>query len=70
MAKSRSSYFGSHGSQFFILLEDSPTLSPDYTAFGEVTGSMDTIDKIGNLAVRNNVPIENITIKKIRVVEQ
>lgn len=35
-----------NGSQFFIVLEDQPTLPKNYTIFGEVISGMDIVDKI------------------------
>jgi cyclophilin family peptidyl-prolyl cis-trans isomerase len=35
-----------NGSQFFIVDQDQRTLPKNYTIFGQVTGGMDTLDKI------------------------
>lgn len=35
-----------NGSQFFIMLEDNPTLPPNYTIFGKVIVGQDIVDKI------------------------
>ena len=39
----------SAGSQFFIMVADSPNLDGDYAAFGKVTEGMEEVDKIVNL---------------------
>jgi cyclophilin family peptidyl-prolyl cis-trans isomerase len=46
-----------NGSQFFILLEDSP-LTPDYSVFGRVTEGMDVVDAIQIGDVMTRVVIE------------
>jgi len=69
MEKSENSYFGSHGSQFFILLKNASSLYSTHTPFGEVSDGMETIEKIGNLVLKNNTPIETIRVKKIRVID-
>lgn len=48
MARSREP--DSAGSQFFIVLKDTPRLDGQYTAFGQVTSGMDVADKISNLS--------------------
>ena len=45
MARSSSSY-DSAGSQFFIMLDDDPSLDGNYAAFGKVIDGMDTVKKI------------------------
>src|SRR5699024_8915872 len=58
----------SAGSQFFIMVSDSPHLDGDYAGFGEVTEGMDTIDE--NITVKrddNDKPNEDKRMKKIEV---
>ena len=61
----------SAGSQFFIVVEDSPFLDNQYTVFGEVVDGMGVADKIVNAKrdSRDN-PIDRIEIKKVTVVEK
>lgn len=59
----------SAGSQFFIVVKDSPFLDHQYTVFGEVTKGMDVADKIVNLP-RNSRDLPNERVEmKVRVVE-
>ncbi len=59
----------SAGSQFFIVVKDSPFLDNQYTVFGEVTSGMDVADKIVNLPRDpRDLPDERVEMK-IRIVE-
>jgi len=62
----------SAGSQFFICLERTPHLDNQYTAFGRVADqeSMDTVKKIGATPVRDERPVDKVTIEKVTVTEQ
>jgi peptidyl-prolyl cis-trans isomerase B (cyclophilin B) len=54
----------SAGSQFFIVVKDSPYLDRNYTAFGQVVRGLDIADKIVNSARdRNDNPNERIDMK-------
>ena len=44
MARSQNN--DSAGSQFFIMVADTPSLDGDYAAFGKVTSGMDVVDQI------------------------
>ena len=59
----------SAGSQFFIVVEDSPFLDEQYTVFGEVVGGIEIADKIvsQDRDARDN-PLQPIPIK-IRIIE-
>ena len=61
----------SAGSQFFIVMEDSPFLDGQYTVFGEVIDGMDVADKIVN-AKRdgNDNPLDRIEMKKVTVTKK
>lgn len=68
MARKNSSY-DSATSQFFILLEDNTQLDGFYAAFGRVIEGMDIVDEISTAATdANEKPLEDIVIKKIRMV--
>lgn len=47
-----------NGSQFFICLEDQPTLPPNYTIFGDTTSGMDVVRNIRVGDVMQSVTIE------------
>ena len=51
LSMARSSENNSAGSQFFILVEDTPSLDGLYAAFGKVTEGMDVVDEIVNTEV-------------------
>ncbi len=56
-----------NGSQFFIMLEDTP-LPHDYTIFGKVISGQDVVDAIGSVRTgRNNRPLEPVIIKDVKV---
>lgn len=61
----------SAGSQFFIVHADYPDLDGNYTVFGEVIEGMDVVDAIANAPrSERDRPLENIYIKKARVIKQ
>ncbi len=68
LSMARSSHPDSAGSQFFIMVSDSPHLDGQYAAFGKVTEGMDVVDKIVN-ADRDAMdkPIEDQRIKKATI---
>jgi cyclophilin family peptidyl-prolyl cis-trans isomerase len=47
-----------NGSQFFICLEDQPSLPPNYTIFGDVTSGMDVVRSIRQGDVISTITIE------------
>lgn len=64
----------SGGSQFFVMLGDTP-LPPSYTIFGKVTSGMDVLDKIAKTPIQDNgqgeisqpvqpIGISNVTVKE------
>jgi len=46
-------------SQFFIMLDDNPSLNGQYTAFGTVTSGMDVVDKIRKGDPNDNGKVSN-----------
>ncbi len=69
LSMARSQDPDSAGSQFFIVVSDSPFLDRQYTVFGEVVSGMDVADKIVNLPRDpRDLPNERVEMK-IRVVE-
>ncbi len=67
VSMARSGHPDSAGSQFFIVVKNSPFLDGQYTAFGQVTSGMEVADKIVDLPrdARDN-PDERVEIN-IRV---
>src|SRR5699024_1308105 len=58
----------SAGSQFFLMVSDSPHLDGDYAGFGEVTEGMDTVDEIVSVdRDDNDKPLEDQIMKKVEV---
>ncbi len=61
VSMARSNNPDSAGSQFFIVVKDSPFLDRQYTVFGEVIRGMDVADKIVNSPRgQNDLPNERI----------
>jgi cyclophilin family peptidyl-prolyl cis-trans isomerase len=57
VAMARTSAPNSQGSQFFIVVKDSPFLEGGgYTIFGNVTAGMDVVDQIVNMPTANDDP--------------
>lgn len=69
LSMARASDPDSAGSQFFIVVADSPFLDNQYTVFGEVAKGMEVADKIVNLPRnQNDLPDERIEMK-VKIVE-
>ncbi len=68
ISMARSSDPDSAGSQFFIVVSDSPSLNGDYAAFGQVIEGMDTVDEIASVKRdANDKPKKDQKMKKIEV---
>ncbi|MFH0937148.1 MAG: peptidylprolyl isomerase [Candidatus Daviesbacteria bacterium] len=50
-----------NGSQFFIMLENTPSLPPKYTIFGKVILGMEVVEKISVGDIMRKVSITNLT---------
>ena len=57
----------SAGSQFFIMHANASYLDGQYAAFGKVTEGMDVVDAIASVQVRRDKPVNDQTIRSIRV---
>jgi peptidyl-prolyl cis-trans isomerase B (cyclophilin B) len=53
----------SAGDQFFVCLFDQPSLTGQYTIFGEVTEGMDVVDKIGETPVVGDKAKDRVEMK-------
>lgn len=70
LSMARSSDPDSGGSQFFIMVADSPSwarsLDGKYTVFGEVTSGIEVVDKIAAVPRnRRDRPLENVVIESV-----
>jgi len=69
LSMARSSDPDSAGSQFFIVVKDSPFLDRQYTVFAEVVSGMEVADKIVNLPRnRSDLPNERVDMK-VKILE-
>ncbi len=60
----------SAGSQFFIVVKDSPFLDGRYTVFGEVVKGIEVADKIVSLKRDfRDVPLERVEMK-VKIIEE
>jgi len=61
----------SSGSQFYIALQNLPSLDGQYTVFGYVTAGMDVVDKIAEVPTEpGDIPLQKITINKVTISEK
>lgn len=68
LSMARSMNPDSAGSQFFIMVADSPHLDSQYASFGKVVSGMDVVDEIVN-SEKNHMdkPLKDQKIKKVTV---
>lgn len=58
----------SAGSQFFIMVEDSPHLDGEYAAFGKVIEGMEVVDEIVSVDTdASDKPVEDQRMKTVTV---
>lgn len=55
----------SAGGQWFICLDRVAPWDGQYTVFGHVAAGMDTVDRIGHIQVKDEVPQEIVTIEQV-----
>ena len=69
LSMARSQDPDSAGSQFFIVVADSPFLDGKYTVFGEVISGMDVVDQIIERPrdMRRNRPFDDIVMESITI---
>lgn len=68
ISMARTNFPDSAGSQFFIMVKDSPFLDKQYAAFGKVIEGMEEADKIVEADTdRNDKPLSPQVMKKITV---
>jgi peptidyl-prolyl cis-trans isomerase B (cyclophilin B) len=68
LSMARAAHPNSAGSQFFIMVDDSPHLDGQYAAFGKVTEGMDAVDRIVEAKRdHSDKPLEDQRMKKVTV---
>ena len=68
ISMARSLDMNSASSQFFIYHADVPSLDGSYAAFGKLISGYDTLDKLANVSVNGETPVNKPQIKTIRFV--
>ncbi|KOP80685.1 peptidylprolyl isomerase [Lysinibacillus sp. FJAT-14745] len=67
ISMARSQDLNSGGSQFFIMVKDTPQLDGDYAAFGKVIEGMETVDAIAAAERDGEKPLKDQQMKKVEV---
>jgi len=67
LSMARSGDPNSAGSQFFIMVADSPHLDGAYAAFGKVTGGMEAVDRIVAVRTYRDKPLEPVAMARVVV---
>jgi len=67
ISMARSNDPNSAGSQFFIMIKDTPQLDGQYAAFGKVIEGMETVDAIAAAERDGEKPIKDQIMKKVEV---
>ncbi|MFC9539565.1 peptidylprolyl isomerase [Lysinibacillus sp. NPDC056959] len=67
ISMARSNDPNSAGSQFFIMVKDTPQLDGEYAAFGKVIEGMETVDAIAAVEREDEKPIKDQQMKKVEV---
>ena len=70
LSMARSYDMDSAGSQFFIVLQDATFLDGEYAAFGKVIEGMDVVDVIAAVRTDDDMPIEPVVMKTVRIVAE
>jgi peptidyl-prolyl cis-trans isomerase B (cyclophilin B) len=71
LSMARSAHPDSAGSQFFICHGDAKFLDRQYTAFGELVGGEDVLEKIANVATsgsERSTPVERVALESVMIV--
>ncbi len=74
LSMARSQHPDSAGSQFFICHGDARFLDKQYTAFGQLVGGDDVLERLANVPTKNggggekSTPIERVAVESIRIV--
>ena len=74
ISMARSAHPDSAGSQFFICHGDAKFLDRQYTAFGELTGGDDVLERIANVPTKSggggekSTPIDRVALESVKIV--
>jgi peptidyl-prolyl cis-trans isomerase B (cyclophilin B) len=74
ISMARSSHPDSAGSQFFLVHGDAKFLDRQYTAFGELVGGDDVLERIANVPTKSggekSTPIDRVALESVKIVAQ